>query len=80
MKELRAAPPRLLLVLFDEKPFDEWRTFLRENYGEPVGWDFNDATREPILFVLARKDRPIRSIDWDWDRTAVGGWNLNEPR
>ena len=49
-------------------------------FGEPVGWDFNDKTRAPIMLVLGRKDRPIRPIDWDWDRSAVGAWQLGERR
>ena len=80
MQELRAAPPRLIAVLFDEQPWEEWKTFLREYYTDPVGWDFNDKTREPIMFVVARKDRPVQPIDWDWDRSAVGGWQLGERR
>ncbi len=80
MQELRAAPPRLIAVLFDEQPWEEWKAFLREYYTDPVGWDFNDKTREPIMFVVARKDLPIQPIDWDWDRSAVGGWQLGERR
>lgn len=73
MQELRAAPPRLILVLFDEKPFDEWVAFLDEYYGQAVGVDYHDRTGRPIMFVFARKDRPIESIDWDWDRSRIGG-------
>lgn len=79
MEELRAAPPRLIVVLFDEEPFEEWLTFLRELYGEPAGWDLHDRSGEPIMFVFARKDAPIEPIDWDWDRADVGGWFPNEP-
>ena len=72
ISELRAAPPRLILVVFDQEPFDEWKAFLREQYTEqPVGWDYHDETREPIMFVLARKDAPIEAIDWNWDRSQV---------
>ncbi len=71
MSELRAAPPRLILVVFDQEPFDEWKTFLRENYSEPVGWDYHDQTGKPIMFVLARKDAPIEPLDWNWDRSQV---------
>jgi hypothetical protein len=78
--ELRVTPPRLIVVLFDEQPFDEWKTFLHEHYGEPVGWDFHDEKGDPIMFVLARKDRPIAAIDWNWDRSSVGGWQLGERR
>jgi len=78
MDELRADPPRLMVVLFDEPPFPQWKTFLAEFYGEPVGWDFHDKTHKPIMFVVARKDNPIASINWDWDRSSVGGWQLGE--
>ncbi|UCE62265.1 MAG: glycosyltransferase family 39 protein [Phycisphaerales bacterium] len=90
MEELREDPPRLIMVLFDDPAFDrsspqfdevafsDWQAFLNAHYGEPVGWDFNDRTREPIMFVLARKDQPIEKINWDWDRKEVGGWNLGE--
>ncbi len=74
MKELRERLPRLILVLFDEPPFPEWRAFLKEQYTEPIGWDFKDGTREPIMFVVARKDQPVQQIDWNWDRSEVGGW------
>jgi hypothetical protein len=78
MDELRADPPRLIVVLFDEQPFPEWKAFLDEFYGEPVGWDLHDKTREPIMFVMARADQPIEEINWDWDRSAVGGWQLGD--
>jgi len=80
MAELIANPPRLILVLFDEKPFDEWLRFLDHSYGEVVGVDYHDRTGDPIMFVFARKDQPIRTIDWNWDRSAVGGWQLGERR
>ena len=78
MTELEQRQPRLILVLFDEQPFDEWKAFLSEYYGEPIGWDFHDRTGEPIMFVLARKDQAIEPINWDWDRSEVGGWVLGE--
>ena len=72
LSDLRAAPPRLILVVFDQEPFEEWRQFLLDNYTEqPVGWDFHDLTGKPIMFVLARKDAPIEEIDWDWDRSQA---------
>ncbi len=80
VRELRAELPRLVVVLFDEAPFEEWKAFLRENYGEPVGWDYHDEKGEPIMFVLGQKDRPIPSIDWNWDRSIVGGWSRGERR
>ena len=73
LDDLQRDPPRLILVVFDEDPFDEWKAFLRAHYTEPVGWDFHDKTGEPIMFVLARKDRPIDAIDWNWDRSSDGG-------
>lgn len=77
LQELEAAPPRLIVVLFDEQPFAEWRDFLKRHYGEPIGWDLHDTSREPIMFVLARNDAPVRAMDWDWDRSTVGGWDPN---
>lgn len=74
LSELERTRPRLIVVLFDEPPWPEWRLFLEKHYGEPAGWDFGDRTRKPIMFVVARKDRPIRPIEWNWDRSAVGGW------
>jgi hypothetical protein len=52
--------------------------FLKQHYTEPVGWDFNDKTGKAIMFVVADKYRPIEPIDWNWDRSAVGGWHLHE--
>ncbi|MEK7731672.1 MAG: hypothetical protein AAB363_07425, partial [Planctomycetota bacterium] len=72
MAELTANPPRLILVLFDEKPFDEWLRFLERSYGEAVGVDYHDRTGDPIMLVFARKDQQVRAIDWNWDRSAVG--------
>lgn len=81
LAELEQSPPRLIVVLFDERdPWDEWIAFLRKYYGEPIGWDFHDRTGEPIMFVLARKDRPAEPINWDWDRSEVGGWLLGDRR
>jgi len=80
MEELRARPPRLILVLFDQPPFEEWTTFLHEQYDEPIGWDFHDLTGELIMFVLARRDAPVPNIDWNWDRSEVGGWFLERRR
>jgi len=71
LAELRAAPPRLILVVFNQKPFPEWIAFLNEYYGEPIGWDFHDKTGEAIMFVLCRKDKPVRQIDWNWDRSMI---------
>ncbi len=80
MRELEAAPPRLILVVFDQDLFPRWRDFLHAHYDEPVGWDLRDGTDheggtyDPIMFVLARRDAPIAEINWNWDRAAVGGW------
>ena len=78
MSELEQRKPRLILVLADEPAFPEWVAFLREHYTEPIGWDLHDITREPIMFVVARKDSPVASVDWDWDRSEVGGWLLGQ--
>ena len=80
LSELERTRPRLIVVLFDEPAWPEWRLFLETYYGEPAGWDFHDRKRNAIMFVVARKDRPIKPIDWDWDRSAVGGWQLGERR
>ncbi|GAG31204.1 unnamed protein product, partial [marine sediment metagenome] len=75
MRELAEDPPRVIIVLFDEAPFTEWKQFLDRHYGQPVGWDFDDKDpKSAIMFVMAAKDRPIPSINWDWDRREVGGW------
>ncbi len=71
MDELRADPPRLILVVFNQKPFPEWKAFLDEYYGEPIGWDFHDRTGEAIMLVLCHKDKPVRQIDWNWDRSSI---------
>jgi hypothetical protein len=76
--ELRRNRPRVILLLFDEQPFAEWKAFLDEHYGQPVGWDLHDRTGEPIMYVLADTGRPIPSIDWNWDRKEVGGWFLEQ--
>ena len=73
IEELERRLPRLILVLFDEEPFEEWQEFLLQYYTDPVGWDFHDRTGERIMFVVTRKDDPIESIDWDWDRSMVTG-------
>ena len=70
--------PRLIVVTFNQNPFPEWKSFLDEFYGTPIGWDFHDKTGQAIMMVFARKDQPIESIDWDWDRSSVGGWQLGD--
>ena len=74
MSELRARLPRLIIVLFDEPPWGDWLRFLERHYGEAVGVDRHDQTGKQIMLVYARKDQPIKPIDWDWDRSEVGGW------
>jgi hypothetical protein len=73
LAELRAAPPRLIILVFDLEPWPEWKVFLGEYYGEPVGWDRHDRTGKPIMAVLARKDAPIPPVDWNWDRSQLAG-------
>lgn len=71
MSDLRASRPRVIVVVFDQEPFAEWKAFLEEQYGQPAGWDFHDERGNPIMFVLARKDAPIPEIDWNWDRAQA---------
>ncbi|MFQ5590042.1 MAG: ArnT family glycosyltransferase [Phycisphaerae bacterium] len=80
LAELEQDPPRLILVLFDEDPFPEWKDYLERHYSEPIGWDLHDRTGKPIMFVVSRKDKPVESIDWNWDRRRVGGWLLGDRR
>jgi len=80
LDDLRDHRPRVILLLFDEPPFPEWRAFLEANYSEPVGWDLHDRTGEAILYVLEDPLRPIERIDWNWDRAEAGGWFLGERR
>lgn len=75
--DLKASLPRLVLVLQDEEEIQECVPLLHEYYGQPIGVDFADCTGEPIMFVLAAKDRPVKTVAanfWDWDRTQVDGW------
>ncbi len=74
--ELTQHLPRVIIVLFDEKPFPAWHQLLRKYYGEAVGVDYHDRSGNPIMLVFARKDQPIEAIDWNWDRSSVGGWML----
>lgn len=76
MEDLRAARPRLILVVFDQEPFEDWKAFLNAEYGQPVGWDFHDETGKPIMFVLARKDAPVESIEWNWDRAEAAASSI----
>ncbi len=74
IEELERRLPRVILLLFDEEFFfEESQTFLHRYYTDPVGVDFNDRTGKPFMFVVTRKDDPIDSIDWDWDRSLVTG-------
>jgi hypothetical protein len=78
--ELRADPPRLILIVLSEDPFPAWRAFLAEHYSEPIGWDFHDRRRnEAIMMVLCRKDSPVRAIDWNWDRSSIASSQAGEP-
>ena len=79
LEELERCKPRIIMVLFDEKPFDGWLAFLERHYGEAVGVDRHDMNDKLIMLIFARKDQPIEPIDWNWDRSAVGGW-FPEPR
>ena len=79
LTELEQRRPRIILVLFDEPPFEAWREFLEEHY-ERVGADLHDRTGGAIMFVFALRDRAVEPIDWNWDRSAVGGWFAGEKR
>jgi 4-amino-4-deoxy-L-arabinose transferase-like glycosyltransferase len=69
LNELRINPPRLIIDI--ERKFDGWAEFLTENY-VPVGADFHDLKPDaPIMVAFARKDAPIETIDWNWDRSQV---------
>ena len=61
----------IALVVFNQEPFPEWQAFLKQHYGEPIGWDYHDKTGEAIMFVLCHKDKPVRRIDWNWDRSFI---------
>lgn len=66
--------PKVVILTFDQDPFPEWVKYLEENYSEqPVGWDFNDCTGDAIMAVLVRKGETIPSVNWDWDRSEIGG-------
>ncbi|MCO6439320.1 MAG: glycosyltransferase family 39 protein [Phycisphaerae bacterium] len=82
LDELRADPPRLILLLFDFAPGPGWPEFLKEHYGEPVGYDLGDCTGEVIMLVLPPRGlptEPIADIDWNWDRRSIGGWCVKLP-
>jgi len=77
--------PRIIVVLFDEKPFPEWSAFLKQHYSIAIGWDCNDRYSarcdqpDPswvIMIVYQDPARPVKPIDWNWDRKQVGGWHL----
>ncbi|UCG31646.1 MAG: hypothetical protein JSU68_08255, partial [Phycisphaerales bacterium] len=73
LEELRRSPPRIILVLFDEQPFEGWLALLDEYY-ENIGGDKHDRTEEWIMFVYGLKVAPVEAIDWEWHRKEVGGW------
>lgn len=71
--DIRKDPPALIVLLFDQPPFPEWQSLLRELYQEePIGWDFHDQKGEPIMAVLGLKNRTFPQIDWNWDRSMIG--------
>lgn len=72
LHDLRANPPAVILLLFDLPPFPEWKAFLDEHYQpQPIGVDFHDHKRQPIMLVLGRKGREFPNINWDWDRSEI---------
>ncbi len=66
LQEIERRKPRLILVLLGEETFPEWaQGFLPRHY-DPAGWDFRDEPpHDPVLMVLADRNRPIESIEWD---------------
>lgn len=80
LREIAERRPRLILVVLGEESFPAWAEFLPTRY-DPVGWDFRDRPpHDPILMILCDRDRPVETIEWNWDRSAVGGWNLGASR
>lgn len=80
LREIAERRPRLIVVVLGEESFPAWADFLPTRY-DPVGWDFRDRPpHDPILMILCDRDRPVETIDWNWDRSAIGGWNLGEAR
>lgn len=80
LREIAEHRPRLILVVLGEESFPAWKDFLPTRY-DAVGWDFRDrAPHDPILMILCDRERPIEAIDWNWDRAAIGGWNLGDAR
>ncbi|UCF34908.1 MAG: glycosyltransferase family 39 protein, partial [Phycisphaerales bacterium] len=73
LQELRRNLPRIILILFDEQPFEGWLALLNEYY-ETIGGDHQDRSGEWIMFVYGLKAAPVEAIDWEWDREEVGGW------
>ncbi len=70
MEDLQRSRPRLLLVE-PEEPFDAWMKFVADNY-EYIGADYKDQDRESvILYVFQDRQRPVRVIRWDWDRSEL---------
>ncbi|MBI4719298.1 MAG: hypothetical protein HY763_15995 [Planctomycetes bacterium] len=78
LEEIARRRPRLILVVLGEEAFAEWSSFLLTRY-DAVGYDFRDRPpHDPILMVLCDRERPVETIEWNWDRAAVGGWSLGE--
>ncbi len=85
--DLKRDPPRIIIVLFDEKPFPEWSAYLQQHYATAIGWDCHDrysaGCDEPdpswvTMLVYHDPTRPVEPISWQWDRKQVGGWYLGQ--
>ena len=74
MRELLEDPPRMILMETGEPVFEAMTRLLESHYGMAIGVDRHDKKGTLILAVFANKLEPVRMIDWDWDRSEVGGW------
>lgn len=69
MEDLGRHRPRIILAAA-EPPFDAWTAFLTDGY-EWIGVDRHDRDGSVILMVWQDRDRPVRPIDWNWDRSEA---------
>ncbi len=71
LEELARELPRVILET-GEPRFEAWEAFLKAHY-EPIGADYHDRRGDLIMPVWGLKDRPVERIDWNWDRSQIGG-------
>jgi hypothetical protein len=71
LEEVKASRPRLLLMV--DVAFPALYDYIMANYQTvPRGIDYHDRRpNEPVMYVLADKERPIADIDWNWHRSSV---------